>query len=515
MESGAVNLTDGLSRWARKTPAAPAVEDESGNVLTYAQLEELSRRMAGRLRESGVRPGDRVGFCLPKSINSVVTVFGALRAGAAYVPVGVSSPPQRNRFIFDDCAARVVVTDETWGAPLRQAAGDSSCDWLVFPGDAAAAVGAPWLESAVDEAPPEAAGAGSYILYTSGSTGVPKGVAHTHASAMSFVRWSVETLQPRADDRFSSHAPFHFDLSILDLYVPIQVGSSVVLIGEALGKEPRRLARFIAEREISVWYSTPSILSMLAQFGRLEQFDFSPLRHVLFAGEVFPVKHLRRLKHHWPHPAYFNLYGPTETNVCTYYRLPDTLDEQRTSPYPIGQACSNVRARVLDDDLADVEDGGEGILYIHDSGPTMRGYWSSPEKSAEAFHVDADGERWYRTGDVVRRNDDGDYVYLGRRDRMVKRHGYRIELDEIEAGVYRHPDVREAAVIARDGADGPRITAYLSLAGERKPSIVDLKQHCAEHLPPYMSPDHFSFLARLPRTSTNKVDYQALLRSDS
>jgi amino acid adenylation domain-containing protein len=510
----ASDLSGLLASAARDWPGAPAVEDTAGRRLTYAELDGTARRIAHHLHAQGVRRGDRVGVCLPKSLASVASIMGILRAGAAYVPVDGSAPPERNALIFASCGARVVLADEPRAERLR-GAGPGVAPLLVFPGDANDGAPAPWLVGAPAgwEAPePPGPDDLSYILYTSGSTGVPKGVMHTHRSAMSFVRWCESRFRPVPADRFSSHAPFHFDLSVLDLYVPMTAGACVVVIGEELGKDPHALAAFIAERRISIWYSVPSILALLTQFGRLEQHDCSALRTVLFAGEVFPVKHLRALTRAWPGRAYYNLYGPTETNVCTYYAIPPVVPEERETPYPIGALCENCRGLLLDEADAPIRAGEEGLLLIHASGPVMTGYWGDAERTRRSFHVDAAGERWYRTGDVVVEDSDGNYVYRGRRDRMVKRRGYRIELGEIEAALYRHPDVREAAVVAGESAEGVTITAFLSSRSGAKLSVIALKQFCMRHLPAYMVPDRFSFLPGLPRTSTDKVDYQGLAK---
>ncbi len=507
----ATNLATLLEASAQRTPDATAIEDPQGCRLTYRELDEAASRLAHRLVEMGVRQGDRVGLCLPKSINSVISIFGALKARAAYVPTDHSSPPERNRYIFDNCQTRVVCGDEPRAASLGEAGFERPL--LVFPGDS---VGAPWLKEGSPtfrhEEPPDPADL-SYILYTSGSTGVPKGVMHTHASASSFVLWAAETFRPRPDDRFSSHAPFHFDLSILDLYVPMTAGAAIVLVDDALGKEPQALAKYIADRAITVWYSVPSILALLAQYGRLESFDYSRLRTVLFAGEVFPIKHLRALKDKWPDSAYFNLYGPTETNVCTFYLIPDVIEPDRQTPYPIGRPCSNCEAVVLDDGGRPVSGADEGVLHIHASGPVMTGYWGLDDRTRTVFHTDGDGRPWYCTGDVVSLDDDGNYLFVGRRDRMVKRRGYRIELGEIEAGLYRHPDVREAAAVAKEDEEGVSVIVFLSAKGDARLSIIALKQFCMRHLPSYMVPDRFVFLDEMPRTSTDKVDYQGLSKS--
>jgi len=245
------------------------------------------------------------------------------------------------------------------------------------------------------------------------------------------------------------------------------------------------------------------------QFGRLEGHDASTLRLVLFAGEVFPVKHLREIQRRWPTPIYYNLYGPTETNVCTFARIPERVPDEREVPYPIGFACSHCASLVLDGEGRVVANGDEGLLYI--SGPSVfRGYWNRPDVNATVF-LERDHLRWYNTGDVVRWDPTEGYLYVGRRDRMVKRRGYRIELGEIERALYLHPRVREAAVISTtDREGGASIVACVSCHDGQPPSIIDMKTFCASHLPAYMSPDRFVFLERLPRTSTDKVDYQTL-----
>jgi amino acid adenylation domain-containing protein len=463
-----------------------------------------------------VTPGDRVGVCAPKSIGAVAAILGILKAGAAYVPVDPDAPPERAAYILGDCSVRAAVVAGPLVAGLR-AAGDEHP--LADRGglEELAAYGVELrLLGAAPAAPATGAGAAedpeglAYILYTSGSTGRPKGVMHTHASGLSFVDWCSETFRPRPEDRFSSHAPFHFDLSILDLYVPLKHGATLVLIGEELGKQPLRLAPVIAERRITVWYSTPSILRMLVDYGRMERHDYSALRLVLFAGEVFPVKHLRRLQAVWPHPAYFNLYGPTETNVCTFFAVPTGIPEERSEPFPIGATCANARTRVVDEGLRDVAPREEGELLVS-GGPVMRGYWNLPERNAEALVRDETGARWYRTGDIVRDRGDGVHEFVGRRDRMVKRRGYRVELGEIEAALYRHPAVAEAAVVALpDEENGVLIKAYLAAPDGTPPSLVEMKQFCARNLPLYMVPDRFVFQAALPKTSTDKIDYLAL-----
>src|SRR5205814_995102 len=267
-----------------------------------------------------------------------------LKTGAAYVPVDPGAPAARNAYILDNCSVKAVIVEDRFEARLGTELQSLGAAPAVIRLDGCGG-GLP-LEAALDRqdaqgrvpatettrpAPSDLA----YILYTSGSTGKPKGVMLSHENAVSFVDWCSDTFRPAAEDRFSSHAPFHFDLSILDIYLPMKHGATLCLVSEDVGKDPTKLATLIADRRISVWYSAPSILSLLASSGKLPRHDYRDLRIVLFAGEVFPVVHLRSTKAQLARPRYFNLYGPTETNVCTCYEIPDVVPEDRTDPFPI------------------------------------------------------------------------------------------------------------------------------------------------------------------------------------
>ena len=511
-------LATRLAATARRWPERIAVEDPPDGAISYAQLDALSDRVRDRLVAMGVQRGDRVGVYLRKSIDAVASILGAMKAGAAYVPVDSAAPAWRSAYILHDCAVRVALIERQlladWGAELDALGARPTVVALDGAGGGTALRAAlDALDAEHGKAPAASVEGGTddlaYILYTSGSTGKPKGVMLTHRNALTFVDWCAGEMAPTETDRFSSHAPFHFDLSILDLYLPLTHGATVVLVGTEAGKEPVGLATLIAERKLTVWYSTPSILTMLVQYGKLARHDLSSLRLILFAGEVFPVKHLRALQQLVPGPRYLNLYGPTETNVCTWYEIEGRVPDDRTEPYPIGAVCPPLGAREVDPEGNDVAVGEEGELCIAGPG-VMQGYWNLPDRTASAFLVDESGERWYHTGDLVVDDGSGCYTFVGRRDRMVKRRGYRIELGEIEAGLYRHPSVEEAAVVAlRDGDGNVRIKAFLRCVGE-KPSVIALKQFCSGALPSYMVPDAFDVRDALPKTTTDKIDYQRL-----
>ena len=294
----------------------------------------------------------------------------------------------------------------------------------------------------------------------------------------------------------------------------MSAGAAVCPVPESASTFPIELADWIAGHRISVWYSVPSILASLVRHGKLERHDFAHLRTVIFAGEVFPIKYLQACMDELSRARFFNLYGPTETNVITWYEVER---RDRTVPVPIGKACANMEVFALGADGEVVtEPGQEGELYARGS-CLAQGYWGDEEKTRQVFVTDPrpghPTERVYRTGDLVSLDAEGDYLFIGRRDHMVKRRGYRIELGEIESVLYSHDSVKEAALVAEpDDEGGSRLTAFVVVAEGFEQAGSDLETHILSFLPKYMLPDAIVFQEALPKTSTGKVDRRALTR---
>ena len=501
------NLVDLLDASSRQFPHRNAVVDTAGAAVTYAELDAQSGALARFLIDRGVRPGARVAIAIPKSLEAIVAFFGVMKAGAAYVPLDAMGPLDRGRRIIEDADVSAAFVNTRTASAVSNGV-------LQISVDRETDAGAVHFRDAVEigqscASAPDRVGEIAYIIFTSGSTGAPKGAMITHRNALSFLDWCSSEYRPDEHDRLANYSPLHFDPSVFDVYLSIKHGASVHLIGDDLAKRPAELASLIAGRRLTFWTSTPSALTMLVRFGNLEAHDCSSLKFVCFGGEVFPTRQLRELKQRWPRAACYNMYGPTETTTaCTFARIPDEIPEDRTAPFPIGFPCSHCGAVVLDERGEPVSPGEDGLLHI--SGPSVfAGYWNRPAETAAAI-VERDGTRWYNTGDVVRWDPKDGFTYVARKDGMVKRRGFRIEVGEIERALYRHAAVAEAAVVAVSDADSTvTIAAFLSWNGPA-PSTVELKTFCAKTLPAYMSPDLFVFLDRLPRTSTDKLDLQAL-----
>ncbi|MEV4441681.1 amino acid adenylation domain-containing protein [Streptomyces sp. NPDC049577] len=505
-------LADHLVRAAAERPAAEAVRHR-GRSLDYAELDRASSALAATLREAGVGRGDRVGLWLAKSPETIVTLHAVLKCGAVYVPVDPAAPPARAAYILTDCRVSALVTDAGRLALLGEHDPAAAPRTVVVTGGADTATGRTSWETAVERPLPADFGpvpAGeddpAYVLYTSGSTGRPKGVVLSHRNALAFVDWTVAAFGLTPDDRLASHAPVHFDLSVFDVFAAVAAGAALVLVPENQKALGVALNRLVAEERITVWYSVPGALIRMLDAKNAGLLASSALRTVLFAGEPFALKHLRRLRAALPGAALFNLYGPTETNVCTFHRVTDEdLAPERTAPPPIGRLCPYAGAHLLDADGNRVEDvpGAEGELCVTGDS-VMLGYWGARSPGDGPLPV-------HRTGDIVRNEGERGYVYLGRRDHMVKIRGYRVEPEEIEARLLELPGVHEAVCVAvHDDSGEARLDAYLVPADGTRPDPAELRRHCLATLPRYMVPAAFHLLDAFPRTSTGKVDRRAL-----
>lgn len=494
--------------------------DEKG--ISYAALQAKMNQVARTLAANGVKRGDRVGIYLHKSLESAVAVFGIMQAGAAYVPLDPLMPVSRLAFILEDCGIQALISHQSKAERITEAVATRplSLNCVIGASDidgVAACLG--WDE--VNRASPEPFLAGTmeqdmaYIMYTSGSTGEPKGIIHTHQSGLTYAKMAAAEYRLTADDRLSNFPPLHFDQSIFDFYAGPLVGATTVIIPEEYMKFPASLSELIEDERLTIWYSVPYALIQLLLHGVLEERNLSSLRWVLYGGEPFPPKHMRELQLAWPHATFSNVYGPAEVNQCTAYPIPPVAENDET-PIPIGPIWLNSHGLVVDGADRPVEPGEIGELLVRT--PTMMaGYWNRPDLNRKAFYfAPKDGgvkQRYYRTGDLVQTLASGDLLFIGRKDRQIKLRGYRVELDEIEAALVSHPAVAEAAAYTVEkSADDKMIQAAIILKTTAPPKIElnQFRQHLQTKLPKYAIPESFVIFKAFPRTGSGKIDRRKL-----
>ena len=472
-----------LTAFRRQSNTAPdniAFIEEGGRQLSYLQVQQQTDRISALLKNRK-NPSQRVAMALEHGIDSAMAILAVLNTGACYIPLDLKNPGTRLSYIVNDADAHCVI-----GKGCRP-------EWLTRP--------QLWLN--IDRLPPvspkysqctpitpESLAA---ILYTAGSTGSPKGVAISHGAMGNFADWAAGTFNITGKDRIASLAPFHFDLSVFDLFSSLSRGAAVHFVPPALTLSPSRLTAWLAEHEISVWYTVPSLLRFIALKGSLSSTPLPYLKTILFAGEVFPTPQLIKLCELLPTVNFYNLFGPTETNVCCYWPV-DRNRLQANQPIPIGRpACGSV--------LNIDPDSGE--LKVH-SANNLSGYWQQG-KLIPALSKD----NCYRTGDKVSLNELGEYCYHGRLDRMLKCSSYRVEPAEIEHAILQSPEVENCAVIGiSDSTSGQRPAAAIVL--KNNAVLAEIIKALKQKLPIYMQPCKFIVLESLPYLSNGKTDYRIL-----
>ncbi|WJY38336.1 amino acid adenylation domain-containing protein [Streptomyces sp. P9-2B-2] len=500
-----VRLDALLARSARAHPDRTALEG-AGESWTYAQLDRAVDALADRLTADGVAPGDRVGVYAPKTPATVIALYAALRAGAVAAPLDTADPPERTARMIRNAGLSLLVTVDRALTGAQRAA-------------TRARDGAPAQEDALGHglhrlrilapaerpAPlPAPTGSGGYLLFTSGSTGWPKGVLLSHENVAHYALWAAGEFGLTPDDRIGSQAALTFDLTTFDLFSAAAAGACTVLMPDLLRAFPRDVVGWLTEQRITAFMAVPSLYHNMLQQGGIADAPPPALRIAAFGGEAFAPELLERYLRLLNGVPFYNLYGPTETNACTYYRVPADWTADRE--LPIGRGIGGVHIEVLDEDGAPTDGEGE----IHIAGPVVfQGYLrgGAPDDPTTTVTCrDGVARRAYASGDLGRITPDGLVFLRGRRDNQVKRRGHRIDLMDVENAVLELPRIGTAAVVAKDGPHTGEIWAYAQTDATEREVLAALR----EVLPRRMLPDRIVPLATLPTTTSGKVDRRAL-----
>jgi amino acid adenylation domain-containing protein len=488
------SLQELLERQAQLSPQREAIVC-GGNSLTYAELNQRANQLAHYLRGLGVGPEIRVGICLQRGLDLIVSLLAVLKAGGAYVPLDPNYPAERLAYTLHDAQAPVLLTQRSLAAQIPPYSGrliEVDADWQKIAAES-------YANPPVLTHPENLA----YVIYTSGSTGKPKGVAIRHSSVTVLLHWAREVFSPEDFSGMLASTSICFDLSIFEIFVPLCFGGTVFVVANAL-----ELETMAGAERVRLLNTVPSAMRELVRTGAVPE----SVRTVNLAGEVLPRELVHQVYETTGVERVFNLYGPSEDTTYSTCALLQSGSTNRT--VSIGSPVANTQAYILNEWMQPVPLGVTGELYLGGD-KLARGYLGRSEMTAEKFVPDPfsqqAGGRLYRTGDLARYAPDGNLEFLGRSDQQVKIRGFRIEPGEVESVLARYHNVEQAAVIVREDRPGEkRLVAYLVAAPDCKVDLDEARQSLRRQLPEFMVPSALVLLPALPFTPNGKLDKNAL-----
>lgn len=484
--------------------SAKEVFADGDRSISYCELKDRARRIGSCLGNSHLRNAP-VAIYLDRSVKSMEALLGVAYSGNFYTMMDIQMPKDRLKVILENLQPFAILTDREHEEAARELLPQGAV--IVYETAVEQEVSS-WLLKDIRRAMIETDPL--YVLYTSGSTGEPKGVVVSHDSVIAYTDWVVETFGISQDTVFGSQTPFYFSMSVLDIFSTIRIGASMQIIPRQLFSFPMQLLEYLRDRKVNTIYWVPSALCLVANWKALDYMELPDLKKVLFAGEVMPMKQLNIWRTHMPDLLYANLYGPTEiTDICTYYIVDRDFEDEEV--LPIGKACNNCDILILNEDGRKVPYGEEGELCVR--GPFLaKGYYRSPEKTNSVFVQNPCNDRYpeliYKTGDIVKYNELGELMYVSRKDFQIKHMGCRIELGEIEAAAGSLENI-DNCVCVYDENEKKIILVYKGKNVDQNTVITKIKNK----VPSYMYPGLYILTEKMPVNTNGKIDRKWLQRN--